>query len=379
MRAGRAACALLAAAGRAAGHGSLIVPPPRNAVDRSLPQWRGGKTPRAASAAPWDPPGEAHPDGMPGTTDPGVVTYFGCDCSNGTEPCDVAQSCFWFSQGCTIGCSTCDGDGTRPPNRDACGSGMKATVNDPKYRTARRNVVAGSPDDIYKYNPWRAPGNAPVYDPCGMAGGNPVEGGLGPKETGSGAEYTNTTFAKQGDLGSRLPPLPTGVVWTAGWLAEASWYLRANHGGGYQYRLCPASEALTEKCFQHTPLDFVAMSLKWKNGTLSPIAGTYVSNGTTPAGSMWAMNPLPQHPTQLFPEPCASTGQVPSPNGFNPGPCSGNWPTGVHVVDTLRVPAGLAPGDYVLQWRWDCEMTAQIWAACADIRIAAYPGPQPRS
>ena len=35
----------------------------------------------------------------------------------------------------------------------------------------------------------------------------------------------------------------------------------------------------------------------------------------------------------------------------------------------VRVPAHLASGEYVLGWRWDCELTAQVWAACADITI----------
>ena len=40
-------------------------------------------------------------------------------------------------------------------------------------------------------------------------------------------------------------------------------------GGGYQYRLCPASEDLTEECFQKHPLDFVRghQFLQWNNGT----------------------------------------------------------------------------------------------------------------
>ena len=32
----------------------------------------------------------------------------------------------------------------------------------------------------------------------------------------AGADYTDTKFAKTGDRGSKLPPLPTGTVWTAG-------------------------------------------------------------------------------------------------------------------------------------------------------------------
>ena len=29
------------------------------------------------------------------------------------------------------------------------------------------------------------------------------------------------------------------------------------------------------------------------------------------------------------------------------------------VVDTVKIPAGLKPGKYVLGWRWDCEVNAR--------------------
>ena len=37
--------------------------------------------------------------------------------------------------------------------------------------------------------------------------------------------------------------------------------------------------------------------------------------------------------------------------GTNPGRCAGNWPTTVNIVDTVRIPADTAPGEYVLSWR----------------------------
>eukprot|EP00930_Biecheleria_cincta_P082356 TRINITY_DN72108_c0_g1_i1.p1 TRINITY_DN72108_c0_g1~~TRINITY_DN72108_c0_g1_i1.p1 ORF type:complete len:296 (-),score=36.93 TRINITY_DN72108_c0_g1_i1:246-1064(-) len=39
------------------------------------------------------------------------------------------------------------------------------------------------------------------------------------------------------------------------------------------------------------------------------------------------------------------------------------------IVDKVRIPADLTPGEYVLSWRWDCEMTKQIWNSCADVTI----------
>jgi hypothetical protein len=47
--------------------------------------------------------------------------------------CNSGQGCFWFSQGCTIGCKACDGCGARIPKWDHCPlDSIKPTVNDPK-------------------------------------------------------------------------------------------------------------------------------------------------------------------------------------------------------------------------------------------------------
>ena len=163
-----------------------------------------------------------------------------------------------------------------------------------------------------------------------------------------------------------------------------TWQLRYNHGGGYQFRLCPASEPLTEACFQRTPLEFASAvhRLEWAdtpNATLNTPPGsttinaTLVSTGTTPAGSTWAMNPLPysnaaQAPTTgtgTFEPPCEETVDR---KKSDTGRCSGRDPFNTLIVDTLRVPA-VAPGKYVLSLRWDCEKSAQIWTNCADIEI----------
>ena len=166
--------------------------------------------------------------------------------------CDIGQTCLWMSVGCSIGCKECDGgqDGkgaTNPNSKDRCGSGMKPTNNDPMHRSFNRNCTGdcvGSALDSTKHNPWRAPGAAPVFDPCGRAGG-------GPFPTAGHGEYVNTSFARFGDLGSRLP-ISHAAVWKAGSVVETIWSIRANHGGGYQYRLCPLQAKLTEACFQAT-------------------------------------------------------------------------------------------------------------------------------
>ncbi len=162
--------------GAAAAHGAMVSPAPRNAIDSELPAWDHGKhTPRT-----------------------GVIEPLEVGCTNGTEPCAVGQSVFWFSQvsfqsgspmcchfaragggvgwgwvgaaldhepalsvrtsrrafqqGCTPGCKSCDGNGTRFANWDHCAdersTPYKPTLA-PQYRTALRHTVPGSPEDIW--------------------------------------------------------------------------------------------------------------------------------------------------------------------------------------------------------------------------------------
>merc|ERR1712209_209155 len=208
------------------------------------------------------------------------------------------------------------GDGkTRGPSihtdkMDTCGLNFTATVCDPSKRTVNTGAKCGGPEDKYYFSPWRAPGSSPVFDACGIAGGTNTWGH-------HGAQYRKTEKAKQGDFGSSLPNLPSGTVWKSGTEVNVSWAITANHGGGYQYRLCQSSSELTEECFQKIPLPFTGLQVNSK---------------------------------------CL---------------CSGMWgPYGLQIIDTLQVPH-LPPGDYVLGWRWDCEESTQVWSSCSDITIAA--------
>ena len=71
--------------------------------------------------------------------------------------------------------------------------------------------------DWTRYHPWRAPGRAPVADPCGVAGAYTVA-------TGGGGE--TPPGAKQGDLGSELPE-GEGETWKAGATADVGWMVDA--------------------------------------------------------------------------------------------------------------------------------------------------------
>jgi len=339
----------------ATAHSSLIKPKPRNAIDSELPEWENGSAPYM-----W----------VPNIGNAGAP----CACRNGTDVCAPAQTCLWFSVGCTIGCKECDGGdkGSANPNRvDRCGSGMKATNNDPKHRTLNRNVEAGSEEDWTKFNPWRAPGHAPVFDPCGRASGSY-------KATPGKGEFTNTKYAKLGDLGSQLPKYDTGTVWEAGSTVETRTSFRAVHGGGYQFRLCPLESNLTEACFQETPMPFSGNSkLMISDGSMIELDSVDVTNGTLPVGGAWRMLAIPDVGGAAvrgwaFKPPCEEPGYPDHPPKFpNQGNCTGDWTHNITMYDYLRVPEHLEPGEYVLGFRWDCETSAQVWQSCADVKITA--------
>merc|ERR1712146_72604 len=113
------------------------------------------------------------------------------------------------------------------------------------------------------------------------------------------------------------------------------------------------------------------MELEWSNGTRKEIAGRYLTSpGNMPANSTWAMQPLPfsdsKSPVQFDP-PCDETVDR---HVNDTGKCSGRFPWDVSIIDHLIVPEDIDEGEYVLQFRWDCEATAQIWNSCSDILIA---------
>jgi hypothetical protein len=111
-----------------------------------------------------------------------------------------AQACFWFSNGCAIGCEECDGSTRGPipsfrckagtgnagncsveptpgahitfgPKAPICAKPLNATICDPELRTVNTGAECGAADDYFYYSPWRRPGSAPVIDACGVAGG----------------------------------------------------------------------------------------------------------------------------------------------------------------------------------------------------------------
>ena len=104
----------------------------------------------------------------------------------------------------------------------------EATICDPRYRTMNVDAPCHSDADFTQYAPWRAPGASPMIDSCGVAGGvyqwQPA--------AGAGGDYQQTVNVRRGDMGSKLPPMPTGTSWAAGAEVSVAWTLKAWHGGG---------------------------------------------------------------------------------------------------------------------------------------------------
>merc|ERR1719309_1342929 len=126
------------------------------------------------------------------------------------------------------------------------------------------DLISDDVYDIYAKHPWRSPGTAPIFSPCGVGGGNPhgcPEGAppgervyeLGGDCQGGGYSYG----PKAEDV--RFPGVVT-THWAIGSTAEVAWGIKANHGGGYSYRLCKVPEegvsGITEECFQQGVLAF---------------------------------------------------------------------------------------------------------------------------
>lgn len=295
-------------------------------------------------------------------------------------------ACFWFSNNVEI-----PGEETLPV----------------KFRS----VTNGGTPDVFGTAPWRAPGNAPVYGSgCGVAGGGPL-----PFANGG----TPPPGATQGMDGLELPEMaPT--IWQIGSTVEVAWAISANHGGGYQYRLCKKSGRISEECFQRTQLKFSGNTsfIMDHNGK---ITSEFPMTKVTTAGGDWARDPIPgckicedaqaKCGSPLTPVPMNETGGKSSdawdlqvncygaccgsssskkdgvcPDGTEFYPAvSGHSGFGKNVpewsmMDRVVIPEDLEEGEYLLGWRWDCEESTQVWQNCADLVLtkdAPPPTPKP--
>jgi hypothetical protein len=165
------------------------------------------------------------------------------------------------------------------------------------------NIASKSPKgDWNKYMPWRAPGTSKPLDSCGIASG------FKPGAKGGGYPHTfaEKSGVAQGDKGSALTSATT-TTWVAGSTVQAAFTLGVNHGGGYQYRVCPRSDVdgkaqiIDETCFAKHPLQFAdsvhTITFANNDGEAAKediqIAALAVTEGVQPAGHAWRRLPLP--------------------------------------------------------------------------------------
>ena len=113
---------------------------------------------------------------------------------------------------------------------------------------------------------------------------------------------------------------------------------------------------------QRTPLQFVGdSSLRWggPGGRQLFFNGTDITEGVTPPGSVWRMNPIPRNDPWGTGEGFAPVCDWPHNSGTasdqsEPYPCQGGPETGLgnlEIVDRIKIPSNLPPGDYLLGWR----------------------------
>merc|ERR1712048_236568 len=250
------------------------------------------------------------------------------------NPTCAGGSCLWFNQGCTIGCPVATGKSGLPVGPPDCKNHAKPTLKfeDKDLRTYALSEIYRL-DDYTKYHPWRYPGSAPLVDPCGLAGGWYTKGA-------SFAGGDAPPGVPQGAAGSSFPynqKVLAQTTWIAGTEAEVAWGITANHGGGYQYRLCPYDqyETLGEQCFQQNPLDFVG-DTQWiqfghgmdRNNRTEIPATSVTGDKVVPVGSQWRKNPVPACNTPIsggaVKSPCKGPifpAPIPGVYGFGPGAC----------------------------------------------------------
>ena len=234
-------------------------------------------------------------------------------------------------------------------------------------------------ENIHQRYPWNAPGTAPVFSPCGALGGNPNGcsgiiadefvtaknfGDICPCEgKDRQTEYFGCGSFAFGGLAHQYDwsDAPT-TTWEAGSTQEVAWWVpSATHGGGYSYRVCKVPvdgiSGLTEECFQNGHLEFSG-DKQWiyynneyiESGSKIEINATRINEGTFPPGSMWTTVPFAYPGIEWEAE-------EPMEHGYG------------HVIDKIKIPSSLEPGEYVLSFRWDCKCTSQVFSSCANIQI----------
>jgi len=212
-------------------------------------------------------------------------------------------------------------------------------------------------------NPWAAPGQAPsLGGGCGIFGGNPWGCPAGKDTRPPGSQCGQDKPIGRGKRGTssfgtdaRLFDFPQMITteWEVGSIQDVVWTSSGAHRGGYTYRLCKMPSGgrteITEECFTKNVLEFATNFTMIKpmnkngKGEWEKFEQIDLSEGTYPEGSVW-------RPVGKYLKSATTLRK-----------------------DSVVVPSTLAPGDYVLGWRWDGSGGNQVWVSCASMRLVAAP------
>merc|ERR1712212_767891 len=216
---------------------------------------------------------------------------------------------------------------------------------------------------VKERNPWAAPGQAPsLGGGCGVFGGNPLGCPAGKDTRPPGSQCGQDEPIGRGKRGTssfgtdaRLFDFQQMITtkWQVGSTQDVVWASSGGHRGGYTYRLCKMHKggrtAITEECFTKNVLEFATNFTMIKalnnagEGTWEKFEQTDLREGTCPEGSAW--RPVGKYPKSKL----------------------------TMRKDSVVVPSTLAPGDYVMGWRWDGSGGNQVWVSCASMRLVGAP------
>lgn len=170
--------------------------------------------------------------------------------------------------------------------------------------------------------------------------------------------------------GRRYIGTTAGTDWEQGSLQEVAYSIAATHGGVSGYRLCKREnvgvddygvDGATEQCFQSGHLSFEGQTCN--RCPDDPHGATDVCYD--------AKEKVGEHGNvyREVREVVSHDEHYRQCNGpiFDMATFS--------VVEHVRVPQDLEPGQYVLSWRWDTADTSQVWSNCADINIVPSQAP----
>lgn len=160
-----------------------------------------------------------------------------------------------------------------------------------------------------------------------------------------------------------------------GQILDVSWCINADHGGVFNFRLCPTQE-LTDLLLTPgiTPTSDQQLALEtcYQANLLRcddvPENNCTVGSACQPGWGCDIEGPYfhcIEDPESDIPR-CA-------PPASGPSPCYGGHGL---VTRKINIPSDFPIGPNVLSWRWDALETTEVFSACADINVYA-PGDAP--